>query len=748
VKKLKFNPNASIFLGILTAENYTIMANPKLFLRRGLICLPALLFLAGCHPDSSNKTSMMYQRTDLKAPLATQKQKELTLHGDTRLDPYYWLNERDNPEVVAYLESENAYCKDMTSHLEGFREKLYREIVGRIRQTDMSVPSLENGYYYFSRFEENREYPILSRKKGSLDAAEETMLDVNELAKPYSFYQISGTAVSPDNRLLAFGEDTLSRRIYTLRFRDLQTGEMLPDQIPNTNGDAVWANDNKTVFYSVKDATLRPYKVLRHRLGTPASQDVEVFLEKDETFTLDLGRTKSKKFILISCFQTLSTETRYLDADDPDGAFRVFQPRERDHEYHVDHAGGSWYIRTNLDAKNFRLMKTAEGKTHKENWTELIPHRSDVLLEGMDLFDDYLVLAERMKGLVRLRVRPWQGEEHYIDFGEEAYAVFPTSNHEPGTELLRLNYTSLTTPGTIYDYNMKTREMTLLKRQEVVGDFDPENYHTERLFATARDGVQVPISLVYRKGFKKDGTAPLLLYGYGSYGASMDPGFNSARLSLLDRGFVFAIAHIRGGEEMGRQWYEDGKLLKKINTFKDFIDCGEFLIKEKYCAKDGLFAQGGSAGGLLIGAVVNMRPDLWKGVLAAVPFVDVVTTMLDESIPLTTNEYDEWGNPNEKVYYDYMKSYSPYDNVEAKDYPAMLVTTGLHDSQVQYWEPAKWVARLRERKTDSNPLLLETNMEAGHSGASGRFQRYKETARDYAFLLDLAGLSELQREDY
>lgn len=720
-----------------------------MFLRSLIIPAGLLLGLiaTGCRPGQTNKESMMYQRTDLPAPRAKQVPKELSIHGDTRIDPYYWLNERENPEVINYLQAENAYTDEMMSHLTGFKEKLFQEIVGRIRQTDMSVPYLDNGYYYFVRYEEGQEYPIYSRKKGSLDAPEEVMLDANELARPFSYYQIGGATVSPDNKLVAFGEDTLSRRIYTVRFKNLETGEFLEDAIPNTTGGAVWANDNKTVFYSVKDASLRAYKIFRHRLGTPSSQDVEIYHEKDETFGVGIGKTKSKKYLIIASYQTVSTEFRYLDANDPDGEFKVIQPRERDHEYMVDHYGDAWYIRTNWNAKNFRLMKAPEGKTSKENWTEVIAHRDDVLLEGMELFSKYLVLEERQNGLLRLRVKPWQGgEEHYVDFGEEAYTVFPTSNYDFDTDLIRVNYTSLTTPSSVYDYNMQTRKLTLLKEQEVVGDFDKDNYHTERLYATARDGVKVPISLVYRKGFKKDGTAPLLLYGYGSYGYSMDPTFNSARLSLLDRGFVFAIAHIRGGEEMGRQWYEDGKLLKKKNTFTDFIDCGEFLVKEKYCAKDQLYASGGSAGGLLMGAVVNMAPGMWKGVLAAVPFVDVVTTMLDESIPLTTGEYDEWGNPNDKSYYDYIKSYSPYDNVEAKDYPAMLVTTGLHDSQVQYWEPAKWVARLREMKTDQNPLLLHTNMETGHSGASGRFQRYKDTALEYAFFLDLAGLSELDTE--
>jgi oligopeptidase B len=710
--------------------------------------LSILILTMGCQTEPTPKTSMMYQRPDLQAPRAKQIPKELTTHGDTRQDPYYWLNDRDNPEVIAYLEAENQYTGEMMAHLKGFREKLYQEIIGRIRQTDMSVPYLDNGYYYFVRYEEGKEYPILSRKKGSLEAEEEVMLDVNVLAEPYAYYQIGGSSVSPDNKLIAFGEDTLSRRIYTLRFKNLETGEFLEDLIPNTNGGAVWANDNKTVFYSVKDAALRSYKIFRHTLGTPASEDVEIYHEADETFGVGIGKTKSKQYLVIASYQTVSTEYRYLDADDPYGEFKIIQPRERDHEYSVDHYGDHWYIRTNWNARNFRLMKTPENQTGKENWTEVIPHREDVLLEGMELFKDYLVLEERQNALLRLRIKPWTGgEEHYVDFGEEAYAVYPTSNYDFDTDLIRVSYTSMTTPASVYDYNMKTRELTLLKEQEVVGDFDKHNYHTERLFATARDGVKVPITLVYRKGFEKDGTAPLLLYGYGSYGYSMDPGFNSARLSLLDRGFVFAIAHIRGGEEMGRQWYEDGKLLKKKNTFTDFIDCGEFLVNEKYCAPDQLYAMGGSAGGLLMGAVVNMRPDMWKGVIAAVPFVDVITTMLDESIPLTTGEFDEWGNPKDKTYYDYIKSYSPYDNIEAKEYPAMLITTGLHDSQVQYWEPAKWVARLREVKTGQNPLLLHTNLETGHSGASGRFKRYEETAMDYAFLLDLAGLSELESGD-
>ncbi len=706
-----------------------------------------MLFLTACQPEikmTDNKESVMYQKTDIVAPVATKIPKELTIHGDTRIDNYYWLNERENPEVISFLNAENTYKDEMMSHTKDFQDKLFEEMKGRIKEDDQSVPYKDNGYYYLTSYKEGQEYPIYSRKKESLEAAEEIMLNVNELAKDFSYFNVGSRSVSPNNELLAYGEDTLSRRIYTIRFKNLKTGEMIEDQIPNTTGGAIWANDNKHVFYAVKDETLRPVKVFRHRLGTASTDDVLVYEEKDDTFSAFVYKSKSKKYIIIGAYQTLSQEYQVLDADKPTGAFRMIQPRERGLEYSIADFGGKFYIRTNLDAKNFRLMSTPENATTKDKWEEVIPHRKDVLLEGMEIFRDYLVLSERKNGITQLRIRPWEGKEHYIDFGEDAYMAYTDTNPEFDTEVLRIGYQSMTTPPTTYDYNMKTKGMELLKQQEVLGGFNAEDYVTERLYAKARDGVTVPISIVYHKDFKKDGTQPLLLYGYGSYGASMDPYFSSARLSLLDRGFAFAIAHIRGGEEMGRHWYEDGKLLNKKNTFNDFIDCGEYLVAKKYAAKDQLYAQGGSAGGLLMGAVMNMRPDMWKGIVAAVPFVDVITTMLDESIPLTTGEYDEWGNPNEKASYDYMLSYSPYDQVEAKDYPAMLVTTGLHDSQVQYWEPAKWVAKLREMKTDKNPLLLHTDMEAGHGGASGRFARLKEVALQYAFFLDLAGKNEVK----
>lgn len=704
-----------------------------------------LVTLTACQNESDNPMTLKdaFQQLEAEAPKAAQKPKELTIHGDTRIDPYYWLNERENPEVIDYLKAENAYLDTVLGHTKPFQEGLFEEIKGRIKKDDESVPYKDNGYYYLTRYEKGKEYPIYARKKGTLEAEEEIMLDVNELAKPYAYYAVGGRNVSPDNKLLAFGEDTLSRRIYTLRFKNLETGEMLPDQIPNTYGACAWAADNEHVFYGLKDETLRVYKIMRHKLGTPVSEDVEVFHEADPTFSTYVYKTKSKKYLVIGSSQTLSDEYRVLEAENPTGRFRVIQPRERKLEYSIAHYGDRFYIRTNWDAQNFRLMACPEDATTKAHWEEIIPHREDVLFEGMDIFRDYLVLSERQEGITRLRVRPWEGEEHYIDFPEDAYLAYTTVNPQFDTEQLRLSYTSLTTPNTQYDYHMRSREFTLLKQQEVLDpNFDPANYRSERLQATAPDGTKVPISLVYRKGFEKNGKQPLLLYGYGSYGASMDPYFSSVRLSLLDRGFAFAIAHIRGGQELGRQWYEDGKLLNKKNTFTDFIACGKYLVAQNYTSPEHLYAMGGSAGGLLMGAVINMAPELFNGVIAAVPFVDVVTTMLDESIPLTTFEYDEWGNPNDETYYEYIKSYSPYDNVEAKAYPAMLVTTGLHDSQVQYWEPAKWVARLRELKTDDNPLLLYTNLDTGHGGASGRFERYKETAMEYAFLLDLEGIKE------
>jgi oligopeptidase B len=679
---------------------------------------------------------------DIQPPRA--KQAPTTLEGPdaTRSDPYYWLNQRDNPEVIAYLEAENAYTDAMMAHTEPFQEELFREITGRIKKNDASVPYRYRDYYYYTRYEDKNEYPLYCRQAGSLDAPEEIMLDANALAEGHEFFSVRGTSVSSDQDILAFSMDTVGRRIYTIRFKNLETGEFLPDEIPAVTGNLAWAEDNRTLFYTKQDPeTLRWDTVYRHVLGTNPAGDPLVFEETDDTFEASVMKTKSRKYIVIESDQTLSTECRYLDAANPAGEFTVFLPRERDHEYSIDHFQDAFYIRTNDHARNFRLMKTPVTATSRENWIEIIPNRDDVLLEGFEIFRDQLVVEERKNGLIQIRIRPWSGEdEHYLDFGEPAYLAYLDDNREFDTGVLRFVYESMTTPSTVYDYDMVTREKTMRKQDEVLGGFDAGNYRTERRYAPARDGVTVPVSIVYRKETPLDGTSPLLLYGYGSYGYSMDAYFSYSRLSLLDRGFVYAIAHVRGGEEMGRQWYEDGKLLNKKNTFTDFIDCAEYLIREKIADPGRVFAEGGSAGGLLMGAVVNMRPDLWRGVVADVPFVDVMTTMLDPSIPLTTGEYDEWGNPNEKTYYDYMLSYSPYDNVEATDYPNLLVTTSLHDSQVQYFEPAKWVAKLRAWKTDHNLLILKTNMEAGHGGASGRLKQYRETALAYAFMIDLAGL--------
>jgi oligopeptidase B len=713
--------------------------NQSIFRPVVLFSLAAALVFAstGCKPSS--------ETAGLKPPKAEIIPKQLTIHGQTRVDNYYWLNERDNPKILEYLKAENEYTQAVMKPTEALQEKLYNEIVGRIKQTDLSVPYRSEGYFYYSRFEEGKDYPVYCRKKGSLEGPEEVLLNVNEMAKGYNYYSVGGLSVSSNNMLLSYGVDTVSRRKYTLHFKNLATGETLPDAIVNTTGSAAWANDNKTVFYTqIDDTTLRPQKILRHILGAPVESDKLVFHEADETFETFAYKTKSKRYIFITSTSTLTSEFRFIPADKPEAEFKIFQPRTRDLEYSVDHYLDKFYIRTNLGAKNFRLMTAALDKTEKENWVELIPHREDVLLEGFDLFKGTLVLEERKNGLIQIRIMPWDKKkaEHYLDFGEETYAAGLGTNPEFDTEWLRYGYTSLTTPTSTYDYNMVTKKKKLLKREEVLGGFDPANYQAERHYAMARDGIKVPISLVYRKGFVKDGRAPCLLYGYGSYGASMDAYFSSPRLSLIDRGFVFAIAHVRGGQEMGRWWYEDGKLLKKKNTFTDFIDCAEYLNAQKFTNPGRLFANGASAGGLLMGAVVNMRPDLFKGVVAGVPFVDVVTTMLDKSIPLTAGEFDEWGNPENKEYYDYMLSYSPYDNVEAKNYPALLVTTGLQDSQVQYFEPAKWVAKLRALKTDKNLLLLWTNMEAGHGGVSGRFRRMKQTAMEYAFMLNLAGIKE------
>ncbi|MEZ4998681.1 MAG: S9 family peptidase [Bacteroidales bacterium] len=688
-------------------------------------------------------------------PVAEKIPYVVESNGNERVDNYFWMrlsDEQKNAEtpdsqtvkVLAYLNAENDYADAVMKHTEAFQQKLFEELTGRIKQDDETVPYLDNGYWYNTKYFPGKEYPVLYRRKDGTDQPS-VMLDVNLLAEGHDYTGVGGAAVSPDNNLLAYGIDHVSRRQYTLQVKDLNTGELLPDNIINATGQSVWANDNKTLFYVSKDPeTLRAATVMMHVLGTPSSEDKVVYNEDDETFAVSLGKTKSKKYITIVSDQTLTTEVRLIDAANPAAGAKVFEPRKVDHLYSVEHLNGTFYIHTNADgAKNFKLMSCPENKTGMANWKEVIPHRPDVLLESFEVFDNYLVADERIKGLTNLRIislADWS--EHFLDFGEETYTAGISVNPSANTTLLRYSYSSLTTPNSVYDYDMASRAKTLLKQDSVLGGFDKENYESKRLWATAGDGTQVPISLVYRKGFAQDGNAPLLLYAYGSYGSSTDPSFRSTIVSLLDRGFAYAIAHIRGGSEMGRQWYEDGKLLKKINTFTDFNDCARFLINEKYTSPDNLYAMGGSAGGLLMGAIVNMEPELYNGVIAAVPFVDVVSTMLDASIPLTTFEWDEWGDPRKQEYYDYMLSYSPYDQVKAQAYPNMLVTTGYWDSQVQYWEPAKWVAKLRDMKTDDNILIMDVNMTAGHGGASGRFERLKTTALQYAFMLDLEGIRE------
>ena len=661
--------------------------------------------------------------------------------GDERIDNYFWLNDRKNPEVIDYLNKENAYYKKMTAHTKAFQKELFEEMKARIKEDDESVPYLYNGYYYITRFETGKNYPIYSRKKGSLSAKEEIMFDCNKMAKGHSYFQLGGLSISPDNKLVIFSIDIVGRRIYNIQVKNLETGEILADKIEKVSGNAVWANDNKTIFYSSQDVvTLRSDKIFKHKLGAKQDQDVLVYFEKDETYNVEVAKSKSRKYLAIESGSTLTTEYRILEADNPDGKFRVFQKRIRGLEYSINHYGDSFYIMTNADkATNFKLMKTLETATSKENWREVVPHRDDVLLEDIEIFKDFLVVEERTNGLNKIRIMPWSGTgEYYLPFDSETYTAYTSTNVDFDTDILRYSYQSMTTPSSVIDFNMKTKTKEIKKEQQVLGGkFDKKNYTEERIWATAKDGTKIPISMVYRKGLHKDGKNPLLLYAYGSYGHSMDATFSSTRLTLLDRGFIFAIAHIRGGEDLGRQWYEDGKLLKKKNTFTDFIDCSKHVIEQKYTSAEHLYAEGGSAGGLLMGAIVNLAPELYHGIIAQVPFVDVMTTMLDESIPLTTGEYDEWGNPNVKKYYNYMRSYSPYDNVKKQSYPNMYVSTGLHDSQVQYWEPAKWVAKLRHLKTGNSLLFLDTNMAAGHGGASGRFEAIKELAKEYSFLLDL-----------
>ncbi|MEQ3500163.1 S9 family peptidase [Tenacibaculum sp. SSH1-16] len=691
---------------------------------------------------------------DIKAPVAEKQPTKLEKHGDIRTDDYFWMRLTDaqknaevkdeqTQKVYDYLNAENAYYEEMTKETKEFQEELFQEMKGRIKEDDESVPYKKDGYFYITRYEKGQQYPIYSRKKETLEAEEEIMFNVNNEAKGYDYFQLGGLNVSPDNKMTAFATDTVSRRQYFIRIKNLETGKIYKDIIENTTGGSVWANDNKTLFYAKKDpVTLRSSKIYKHTLGSDASLDELVYEEKDDTFGAFVTKSKSKDYIIIGSYSTVSTEYHVLDANNPDGELQIIQPRERDLEYEVAHYGDHFYIKTNKDgATNFKLMKTPVDKPGKENWVDVIPHREDTLFEDFSIFKDYLVLEERNEGLNKIRIKRWDGtEDYYLPFEEETYSAGVYGNPEFDTEVIRYSYNSMTTPSSVIDFNMKDRSKEVKKEQEVLGGkFDKNNYVSKRIWVPARDGKKVALSIVHHKDTKLDKNTPILQYAYGSYGYTINDGFSTTRLSLLDRGFVYALAHIRGSQYLGREWYEDGKMLNKKNTFTDFIDCSKYLIDNGYTSPEHLYAMGGSAGGLLMGAIVNMNPELYNGIIAAVPFVDVISTMLDDSIPLTTGEYDEWGNPNNKEYYDYIKSYSPYDQVEAKTYPNMLVTTGLHDSQVQYWEPAKWVAKLRELKTDNNMLFLHTNMEAGHGGASGRFDALKETAEEYTFFLMLEG---------
>ena len=696
-------------------------------------------------------------KTELEPPIADKSPKKFDEHGTVRIDNYYWMRLTDaqknsttvddhTQKVFDYLNAENDYYEKITAGSKELKESIFQEMKSRIKEDDESVPYKDNGYYYTTRFEKGAQYPIYSRKKGNLEAPEEVLFNVNEMAKGSTYYSLKGLNISEDNRLAVFGIDSVGRRDYYLQVKDLETGEIYQDRIENTTGSSVWANDSRTIFYVKKNpVTLRSEKIYKHVLGSGTDKDELVYEEKDETFDVFVYKTKSRKFIIIGSYNTVSQEYQYLEADNPNGTFKMIQPRERNLEYSVSHYQDHFYILTNKDgAVNFKLMKTPIGKTEKGYWEDVIPHREDTLLEDISIFNEYLVLEERNNGLNKIRIKRWDGkEDYYLPFEEETYAAGVFSNPEFDTEVIRYGYNSLTTPASVIDFNMQHRTKEIKKEQEVLGDkFDKNNYVSERIWVKARDGVKVAVSLVHHKKTKPDSQTPLLLYAYGSYGHTIPDGFSSSRLSLLDRGFIFAIAHVRGGQYLGRDWYEDGKMFKKMNTFTDFIDCAQGLIKINYTSSKHLYAMGGSAGGLLMGVVINMNPELFNGVIASVPFVDVITTMLDESIPLTTSEYDEWGNPNEIESYKYMLSYSPYDQVSDQEYPHMLVTTGLHDSQVQYYEPAKWVAKLREVKKGNNLLLLRTNMEAGHGGASGRFNALKERALDYVFLLDLERIKE------
>ena len=685
------------------------------------------------------------QQTALQPPVAERRTHVDTLHGEVRSDDYFWLRKKSDPAVAAYLEAENAYAEQVLAPLAGLRETLYQEMLGRIKQTDLSVPYRDNGYFYYSRTEEGKQYPVIARKRGSLDAPEEVLLDVNRLAEGQSFMSVGYVEPSPDAQLLAYGTDSTGYRQYVLHVKDLRTGQLLDTRAERLRSVA-WADDNRTLFYTVEHpVTKRAYQIYRHVLGTPTHE--LLYEEPDERFNLYVGRTSSDEYLLLHISSLTTSEVRYLRADDPAGEWRQVAPRVQDREYDVGHHGDSFYIRVNDTGRNFRLVKAPVTDPAERNWTEVIPHRDDVMLQGVQLFRNHMLAYERADALPRLVIHDLRnGGSHEVAFPEPVYSVFPTSNAEFDTNILRYAYQSFVTPSSVYDYDMDTRQATLLKQQEVLGGYDPTQYESERVWAVARDGTRVPVSLVYRKGTPRDGSAPMLLGGYGSYGASSNVSFSSNRLSLLDRGLIVGTAHIRGGGDLGQAWHDQGRMQHKINTFTDFIDVAEHLVKEGYTSTHRLVIEGGSAGGLLMGAVTNMRPDLFRAVIAHVPFVDVINTMLDETLPLTVGEFEEWGNPKIAEQYRWIRAYDPYTNVAARDYPAMLVKTSFNDSQVMYHEPAKWVAKLRAHKTDDNPLLFVTNMAAGHGGSSGRYDRLREIALDYAFMLWQVGAAGVRPE--
>jgi oligopeptidase B len=683
-------------------------------------------------------------KKNIVPPIAKQIPKELVAHNDVRIDNYFWLNNRENPVVIDYLEQENDYCDSMLKHTEQFQKDLFQEMKSRIKEDDESVPYKYNGYWYIIKFETGKGYPIYIRRKESLEATDELLFDCNLMAKGHSYFKLTGISISPDNNKVSYGLDFLGRRQYTIHIKDLKNDQILTESIENTTGSSTWANDNKTLFYTSKnEQTLRSENVYKHILGTESGKDTLVFNEADDTFNVSVYKTKSRQYIIIASYSTLTNEFQVLDADKPNAEFKIFQPRIRGLEYNISHFEDHFYILTNLDnATNFKIMKTNVNQTDIEFWKEVIPHRKDVMLEDIDIFKEFIVLSERKNGLHQIRIMRWDNTvDYYLPFDNETYTAYTGINIDFDTTILRYGYNSLTTPASIIDFNMVTKAKEIKKEQEVLGgEFRKENYISERIWATAVDGTKIPMSVVRHKNTKKSKETPLLIYAYGAYGSTIDPYFSTIRLTLLDRGFIYVIAHIRGGEYLGRSWYEGGKLLLKKNTFTDFIDCTKHLVAQNYTSSTHLYAMGGSAGGLLMGGIINMASNLYNGVVAQVPFVDVITTMLDDSIPLTTGEYDEWGNPNELAYYNYIKSYSPYDNIASQDYPNLLVIAGLHDSQVQYWEPAKWVAKLRVHQNNNNLLLLKTNMDAGHGGASGRFESLKEDALEFAFILNLEGI--------